>query len=72
MSVDIAFIDWLTILFQFGNTLSTITIFGGRAIYTLFMHHSFIQSSSIYICTYIQLKTYKIYKIPLKLCLDVS
>ncbi len=35
-------IDWLTILFQFGNTLSTITIFGGRAIYTSFMHHSYI------------------------------
>ncbi len=36
-------IDRLTILFQFGNTLSTITIFGGRAIYTSFMHHSYIQ-----------------------------
>ncbi len=35
-------IDWLTILFQFGNTPSTITIFGGRAIYTSFMHHSYI------------------------------
>ncbi len=35
-------IDWLTILFQFGNTLSTITIFGGRSIYTSLMHHSYI------------------------------
>ncbi len=35
-------IDWLTILFQFGKTLSTITIFGGWAIYTSFMHHSYI------------------------------
>ncbi len=35
-------IDWLTILFQFGNTLSTITIFGVWAIYTSVMHHSYI------------------------------
>ncbi len=39
---QIIMIDWLTILFQFGNTLSTITIFGGCAIYTYFMHHSYI------------------------------
>ncbi len=36
------FIDWLIMLFQVGNTLRTITIFGGQAIYTSFIHHLYI------------------------------
>ncbi len=50
-------IDWLIILFQLSNILSTNTIFDGRAIYTPLKHHSYI--GKIYIFTYNTIKINK-------------
>ncbi len=64
--VHLTLIDWLTILFQLGNTFKYNYYFRWPS-HIHIIHASFIRSS-IYICTYVELKTYKIYKIPLKLC----
>ncbi len=55
--IQICLIDWLIILFQLSNILSTNTIFNGRAIFTPFKHHSYI--GEIYIFTYNTIKINK-------------
>ncbi len=68
MSIVAWLIDWLIILFQLSNILSTNTIFDGRTIYTPFKHNSYI--GEIYIFTYNTIKinkNIKTYKIQFKL-----